>query len=125
MNGTARRILLIDDSPEMRHSLTMMLRERGYVVQTANDGEHALSVLRSSGVPDVIILDLMMPVMSGWEFLDAKAADAAIRDVPVIILTAHEHRDEVRLDNVIGIFTKSGNLAPIIEKLSTHFSGNR
>ena len=99
------RILVIDDDAGVRDAVKNMLADRGYEVETAPDGQRALEALRLGPRPDAIILDLMMPVMSGSEFLDAKAGDESIRTIPVLLLSAHI-REPVQLRHVLGVFTK-------------------
>jgi two-component system alkaline phosphatase synthesis response regulator PhoP len=79
------RILIVDDEPEIVRGLEDNLRFEGYVTSTATDGEAALAVAAREA-PDLVILDLMMPKMSGWEVCRALRANGI--DVPVIMLTA-------------------------------------
>jgi DNA-binding response OmpR family regulator len=79
------RILIVDDEPEIVRGLEDNLRFEGYVTSTATDGEAALT-LAAREAPDLVILDLMMPKMSGWEVCRALRAKGI--DVPVIMLTA-------------------------------------
>jgi DNA-binding response OmpR family regulator len=79
------RILIVDDEPEIVRGLEDNLRFEGYVTSTATDGEAALAVAAREA-PDLVILDLMMPKMSGWEVCRALRAKGI--DVPVIMLTA-------------------------------------
>jgi len=79
--------LIIDDSPEIRLSLSAMLRQQGLVVSTANDGEHGLAMAREQQ-PDIICLDLMLPTVSGFEVCSRLRATPATRHIPVIIVSA-------------------------------------
>ncbi len=69
---TQRRpnVLVVDDDDSIREVLAEVLREEGYDVSCAGNGEQALTELREHGNPDLMLLDLMMPVMSGWELLE-------------------------------------------------------
>ena len=100
-----------------------MLADRGYEVSSARNGQQALALLRDRAQArrDAIVLSLMMPVLSGLEFLEAKAVDAELRSIPVAILTAHSH-EPLRLRNVIGVFRKSADLARMFEALDEHFA---
>jgi CheY-like chemotaxis protein len=81
-------ILVIDDDDDVRLSLSLLLGDEGYdVVQVAN-GREALDVLHRGLRPQAILLDLMMPVMSGWDFWDVHQASAELRDIPIVVLTA-------------------------------------
>jgi len=86
----ALRVLVVDDDAGIRETLARLLRAKGCEVSTATDGSDALRILRGEEPkPNAIVLDLMMPVMGGWEFLEAKADDATIRAIPVFVTTAH------------------------------------
>jgi CheY-like chemotaxis protein len=82
-------ILVIDDSAPIRESLREILTDRGYLVRAAGDGRSALKQLRALPVkPDLILLDLMMPGMDGWEFREEQLRDPQLASIPVIIMTA-------------------------------------
>ena len=82
-------ILIVDDDPDAGEAMSEVLRLEGFEVSVAGDGEKALETLRSSGqLPSVILLDLMMPVMNGWQFRQAQLNDSRLAAVPVIVLTA-------------------------------------
>ncbi len=84
----AKTILVVEDDDATRESLGLILGARGYGVLGAANGEEALGLLRSGPHPDLILLDLMMPVMDGWQFRREQAADAALAAIPVIVLSA-------------------------------------
>ncbi|MFO0581640.1 MAG: response regulator [Anaeromyxobacter sp.] len=88
-SGAARaRVLLVEDDPDIRESLSEALRYEGYEVELAWHGREALARLARDPLPDVILLDLMMPVMNGWEFREAQLEDAALADIPVVVISA-------------------------------------
>ncbi len=82
------KVLLVDDDRDIRDALSMSLRAQGYVVETASDGVEALECLRANAPPHVILLDLMMPVMNGWEFRLEQLKDEQLAKIPVIIVSA-------------------------------------
>jgi CheY-like chemotaxis protein len=83
-------ILLVEDDEDIRQHLALILERKGYRVASAADGRQALDYLRNAAPPPcVILLDLMMPVMSGWEFREAQRADPRLVSIPVIVLTGH------------------------------------
>ncbi len=83
-------ILLVEDDPDVRDAVADILEEHGYRVVTANNGEEALKHLQQEKLrPSIVLLDLMMPVMDGWQFREIQKNDPAISDIPVIALTAH------------------------------------
>ncbi len=82
-------VMVVDDDFELRSALGEVLSDAGYEVALAADGAEALRLLQQgSRIPDVILLDLMMPVMNGWQFLAQKAKDPALAHVPVIAVSA-------------------------------------
>jgi DNA-binding response OmpR family regulator len=81
------RILIVDDEPMVRETISRVLVEEGYTVDCAADGEMALARCRSHP-PDVILLDLMMPGMNGRQFLSTLRGDLGRTEVPVVVMTA-------------------------------------
>ena len=81
-------VLLVEDDAAIAGSLGEALREEGLEVATAQNGREALQVLRGGLRPSVILLDLMMPVMDGWDFRHEQLRDPALRDIPVVVVTA-------------------------------------
>src|SRR5512138_2541112 len=90
IGGAARRptVLVVDDDESVRESLALALELEGYMVLRAAHGIDALLVLRTGIRPDVILLDLEMPVMPGWEFRERQLADPALADIPVVIVSS-------------------------------------
>jgi len=87
-----KKLLVVDDNPELRTLLKSYLKQEGYTVATASNGQEALFVARQEK-PDLVILDLMMPEMDGYEFMRVFSREA---DTPVIVLTAKlEENDKV------------------------------
>ena len=81
-------VLVIDDDVELRSVLAAYLSAHGYIVKTGSNGADALAELGQSNKFRLIILDLAMPVLSGYEFLQRREADPVLRKIPVIVLTA-------------------------------------
>ncbi len=91
LESTARetvKILLVDDDEFIRSSLKEHLEEEGHTVATAADGQQAFRILRRGDRPDVIVLDAMMPVMSGWDFRSAQLSDPDFANIPVVVVSA-------------------------------------
>jgi CheY-like chemotaxis protein len=80
-------ILVVDDDRDVRDTLAAVLDGEGYRVRCAENGAQALAMLHGPK-PSAIVLDLMMPVMSGWELLDAFHDDAELCRIPVVVLSA-------------------------------------
>ncbi|MFN7133326.1 MAG: response regulator [Myxococcales bacterium] len=110
-------VLVVEDDFDIREVFLQVLSEEGYRVAGACNGREALELLRSNGRPHVILLDLMMPVMSGWQFRDEQQRDPELSDIPVVVVSAHEVareaaqalgvreclRKPVDLDQLVGI----------------------
>jgi CheY-like chemotaxis protein len=84
----AKRILVVEDNAATREALALILEGSGYEVQTAAHGRAALDHLQTGQRPDLILLDLMMPVMDGWQFRVVQRSDADLAGIPVIVCTA-------------------------------------
>jgi CheY-like chemotaxis protein len=82
------KLLLVEDNEENREGLSRHLRRKGYEVLTAVDGQQGLEAARTGG-PDLILMDMSLPVLDGWEATRQLKADPLTRHVPVIALTAH------------------------------------
>lgn len=87
-------ILLVEDDYDVREALLETLLDHGYEVSTAADGEQALKLLRGGFRPGVILLDLMMPRMSGAEFRAVQRADPELAIFPVVLLSADGRMEE-------------------------------
>lgn len=88
MRGRDIDVLLVEDDEAIRETLAEMLAEEGYRVSTAMHGAQALDHLTEGLRPRLILLDLMMPVMDGWQLLRVLHASAELRGIPVIVVSA-------------------------------------
>jgi len=86
--GTQARVLVVDDDSAIRRMIVAALRREGYSFLEAANGRDALDLMHEQH-PDVVVLDLMMPILSGWDVLRERAHDAAMRKIPVIIVSAN------------------------------------
>ena len=88
-------ILIVEDDEAIRESLIELLETEGYCVKAAENGQVALDYLiTSQHHPNLILLDLMMPVMNGWEFRVEQEKDPALAAVPVVVISGDGHVDE-------------------------------
>lgn len=88
MPSPPHTVLVVEDDPDVRSALAELLSGEGYDVATTSDGGEALDTLRAGLQPSVILLDLMMPNVDGWDFRRAQLDDPKLAGVPVVLLTA-------------------------------------
>jgi len=98
MNPKLKNILCVEDEPEMIDLIRLILGRRGFEVRGATGGVEGLKMIRQEK-PDLVLLDLMMPDMDGWEVYQQMKADSAIKDIPVIVVTAKAQS----IDKVLGL----------------------
>ena len=84
----SKNVLVIEDEELIRESLQLALESEGYHVQTAQNGAEGLDLLKNQISPCVILLDLMMPVMNGWQFLDELSKKNDTSKIPVVVVSA-------------------------------------
>lgn len=89
----SQRILIVDDEPDLVDVLSLLFSTLGYTVETATDGRSALEAVERER-PDLVLMDIMMPRMSGLEALAALKGEAATRDIPVVMVTARAYESE-------------------------------
>jgi CheY-like chemotaxis protein len=82
------RILIADDDADLRESLRLLLELNGHSVDEARNGREALRQLEGPSPPCVIVLDLMMPVMDGWQFRRQQLLDPGLASIPVVVISA-------------------------------------
>jgi CheY-like chemotaxis protein len=99
---TARRVLLVEDDRFLRRACEASLRQRGLDVTTAVDGEQGLERARGERF-DLVLLDMLMPKLSGLEVLRALRADPATRDLPVLVLSNSSREQDVREVEALGV----------------------
>jgi CheY-like chemotaxis protein len=92
----AGRILIVEDDRHQLRALSEFLERKGYSIIQAQNGREALHDLRNDAGVSLVLLDLSMPVMDGWEFLKRQNNESAIADIPVVALTAHHAFPMVR-----------------------------
>src|SRR5262245_41874314 len=83
-----RLVLIVDDDQDIRDTLGGVLTEEGYRVVGAANGQEALDYLKDGERPCLILLDLMMPVMDGWQFLKQQGMSPSLAEIPVVVITA-------------------------------------
>ena len=109
---TKRRLLYIEDEQEMIELVRLILARRGFEVVGANGGREGLEAVRNL-LPDLVLLDLMMPDMDGWDVYQQMKADETTQDIPVIVVTAKAQS----IDKVLGL-----HIAKVDDYISKPFS---
>jgi two-component system OmpR family response regulator len=94
-------VLIAEDEPSILESLDFILRRAGWSIESVTDGDAALSALRRNR-PKVLVLDVMLPKRSGFEVLKQIRADAGLRELPVLILTAKGQAQDRRIAEELG-----------------------
>ena len=94
-------ILVVDDNPDVRLALSTLLEDEGYEVSEASDGDLGLDAARERK-PDLILLDLMMPRMDGFETLKELKKDENLANIPVVVLTARRGSEDMTLARALG-----------------------
>jgi len=87
-DGEKAIVLVVEDDPDIRETIAQILEEEGYALLVAENGQEALRRLEEGPRPRLILLDLMMPIMDGWEFREQQRRDPRYADIPVIIVSA-------------------------------------
>ena len=117
-----REILVVEDDADLRESLSQALRDHGFSVTAAANGREALDRLGGGLRPSVILLDLMMPVVSGWQLRDALLEDPELAGIPQLVVSAYVDESE---QAVLGLppddcIRKPFHLRVLIESIERH-----
>ena len=124
MAGNQRRdVLIVDDDPDIRDALGECLRYEGYGVHAAVDGRDALDRLEFGLRPDVILLDLMMPVLNGFDVLQALKNRPDWKTIPVVVVSANRGYEAEDLEGAVSILRKPVNvdrLIAVVEQAAAH-----
>jgi CheY-like chemotaxis protein len=110
-------VIIVEDDADIRTDLAELLADEGYRVSTAPDGAAALELLRAADPPCLILLDLMMPVMSGWDFCETLKKTPGWRSIPIVVLCgmAAEQRGKLQVDDA---FEKPTDVSMLISRIA-------
>jgi len=106
MTSTHGPILVVDDDDSIRETLTEILSDQGYDAVGIENGREALTYLDGKAVPCLILLDLMMPVMDGWQFLRERQKSERLQRIPVVVVTAAASPDRAALALATAVLPK-------------------
>ena len=123
MDHAQRYVCVVDDDPDLRDALRLVLELRGYAVEEAEDGEAALTLLRERPQCCLVLLDLMMPGMNGWEFRKAQRQAPELASIPVLVLSAirdlPQQADEIE---AVACLSKPVDIDHLLEVVGRHCS---
>lgn len=117
----AKKILVVEDDDMIREAMKLFLELEGYQVFTAPDGKQAIDQLARIPAPELILLDLMMPVMDGYEFLKFRKGSSSISQIPVVVVSAFfNHAPDL---DVQGFVAKPIDFGQLLELIARYAGG--
>jgi len=122
MNAEAKTVLVVEDKASLTQMLQFLFLSKGLSVQIAYNGQEALEKVTSI-VPSLILLDIMMPQMDGFEVLEKLKKDPATSNIPVIMLTARKSREDMQRARDLGAveyITKPFKAVEVVDKVLRH-----
>jgi CheY-like chemotaxis protein len=114
------RVLVVEDDADVRETIGLVLQSEGYEVVGASNGKEALELLKAGSPPSLILTDIMMPVLSGWELIDSIARDPKLAAIPVVVLSAAEKRELPAKHSVVAFIPKPTNIATLVGLVKKH-----
>ncbi len=119
-----RSVMIVDDDPDIRMAVQIVLETYGYGVITASDGAEALDKLEAGERPCLIILDLMMPGMDGQQFREAQLGHPALAEIPVVVLSGDYKVDERAAEMGVEGLRKPIQLPQLLAKIEQFCGGS-
>jgi two-component system, chemotaxis family, chemotaxis protein CheY len=120
--GASSFVLIVNDDPDLLDATSFVLEAEGMAVETARNGEEALALIGAGRRPALVLLDLVMPVMNGWEFLATVANDPRLKGIPVVVLTAGKHSE---VPGALEILSEPMDLKELLRIVERHVRGNK
>lgn len=122
-NIQLKHILIIDDAPDQRELLKYLLEAKGYTTECTADGNEALVKLKTSDShPEMILLDLNMPLMGGFDFRRLQLDDPSIQGIPVVIMSGEDDTEATRLITDTEVLRKPLSLSRLLETVERNCS---
>jgi CheY-like chemotaxis protein len=113
----ARKVLVVEDDIDVRETLAELLEGEGYEVATVEDGRAALEWLSHGELPCIMLLDLMMPIMNGWEVLEHVRQDVTLSDLRIAVITAAARQKPAGADELL---SKPVNIERLLDVVQRH-----
>jgi CheY-like chemotaxis protein len=110
--------MVVEDDPSIREVVSQILQLEGYTVHCAENGKQALERLKELPYPVLILLDLMMPVMNGWQFLEARKKNSVLAELPVVVVSAVG--DQARNAGATEVIRKPPDIDSLLEVVHHH-----
>ena len=125
MKTKVKKVLVVDDDPVVIRLVKELLKTQGYVVETAKDGIDAMVMVKKE-MPDLIVLDIMMPELNGYDVLRTLKFTDEFKEIPVLLLTAREQELDKRIGEMMGIeyIQKPVNREAFLEKINKIFQSS-
>ena len=120
-NDTIKTILIVDDDLDIREALQEILEDKGYLACVASNGAQALELLDRAPKPGLVLLDLMMPVMDGYQFLEVFRSKRQFDGIPVVVVTA----GIIVAPGVAGYIKKPFDTEQLLRVINKHFPAPR
>ena len=120
--GASGFVLIVNDNPDLLDATSFVLETEGIAVQTARNGEEALALIGAGRRPALVLLDLVMPVMNGWEFLATAANDPRLKGIPIVVLSAAEHAE---VPGALEVLSEPMDLKELIRIVERHVRGHK
>lgn len=119
MNVTNGTILVIEDDHDTRVAIRLALENTGHRIYSATNGSEGLRLLKKLGNPDLIVVDMIMPIMNGIEFIQAKESDPQYSDIPLLVITSFKEKLQFIGDN--SFLMKPLDLDVLLSKVNSYF----
>ena len=115
-------ILIVEDDDDIREALSQILELEGYTVREAANGREALDISSREPLPSLILLDLMMPIMDGWQFRSEQMKDPSLAKVPVVVISADAGvHEKVASFGAASVLPKPISLDRLLQAIETFY----
>ena len=123
MKNATRKIFIVEDDPDIVLALTTILEDEGYAVVTMNSGRHLFETMSRSGLPDLILLDMLLSGQDGREIARQLKGDPATRDIPILMLSAYPTiEQEAKAAGADSFLAKPFELDDLLAQVTSYLS---